>query len=108
MRQASPRGLTQIPGRFSSSFIAYRECRTFFVRVALIFHDLEVLLRVSRERHADREGLGEQLGILDGRGVGDRVGTCSCEMLYDVQVAAMEVPGAVEPGLVIEIRDVDY
>lgn len=67
---------------------------------AFIFQDLNSLLET--ERHPNRPGAREYLRVLDGGLVDQRVRIGARIALDDVQVAAMVIPGGIQPRSVAE------
>ena len=75
--------------------------------VALVIEELEVLLLVAVENHPHRPRPGEHFRVLDRDGVVDVIGIGQRVALDDVQRVAVEVAGAIEPGPVVELDQVD-
>src|SRR5437762_2979031 len=76
-------------------------------RETLIFEQPEVLLCMAVEDHAHLPRPREDFRILDGRLVIDVIRIAERIALDDVQRVTVEVPGTIEPGLVVEIGHVD-
>src|SRR3954470_8677894 len=74
---------------------------------ALEVEQLRVLLDAAVERHADLPRPRESLRILDRRFVGNDVRAGAREPLDDVQLIAVEIAGAIEPGLIVEALGID-
>src|SRR5262245_11469774 len=74
---------------------------------ALEFQDLRVLLQPTIKRHTELPGPREHLRVLNGGFVGERVETERRVTLDQMQGIAVEVPGPVKPGLVVQAGHVD-
>src|SRR5580704_1288312 len=74
---------------------------------AFEIHDLRVLLLAAVERHAHLPGSREDFRILDRRFVPDHIGAGARVALDDVHRLAVEVPGPIEPALIVESGHVD-
>src|SRR5580765_6210262 len=68
---------------------------------ALEFHQARILFNVPVKRHADLPGLGKNLGVLNGRLVGQLVLVQQSVALDHMQGVAVKIAGPVKPGLVI-------
>ena len=75
--------------------------------VATKLEQLHVRFHATIERHGDPPRPLKNLGIFDRHFVPNGVRRHQREALGQMQSVAMEIPGAVEPAPVIEIRDVD-
>src|SRR5262252_8259295 len=71
-------------------------------RVTLVLEHLDVLFHAAVERHPHLPGPREHLRILDRDFVVDVIRIRHRVALDDVQLVAVEVAGAIEPGLVVE------
>src|ERR1700722_11709859 len=89
-------------------FIAHCDGGSFFYGVTLELHDLEILFRMKSYRQADLEWFGQNLRIGDGCLICNRIRAGSRESLNYMQIAAVEIPGCVEPSLVVEVRHVHH
>src|SRR3954447_19036157 len=69
---------------------------------ALEVHQLRVLLEAAVQRHADPPRPRERLGIGHRRFVADDVGRGPRVALGDLELIAVEIAGAIEPGAVVE------
>src|SRR4029077_5350339 len=74
---------------------------------ALVFQDRGILFETAIQRQADLPGPRKHLRILDGRFVHQMVGADRRVPLNHVQGVAVEIPGLVEPALVVEAGHVD-
>src|SRR6187397_2111033 len=76
--------------------------------LALVLEEtrLRLLAAVEHRLHVPRPG--EHLRVLDGHAVADVIGTLGREALDHVQLLGMEVAGAIEPGLVVEVHRVHH
>src|SRR5260370_19027495 len=75
-------------------------------------HTLEIqdrcaLLLAPIKRHADLPWAREDLGIFNGRFIGDHIRTNTSVTLHNVQRIAMKIACPVKPGLVVETSYVD-
>jgi hypothetical protein len=69
---------------------------------------LHVWLRAPIDRHRDAPRPGEDVGILDRHVVPDDVGRLQREALDQLERIAVVIAGAVEPGPIVEVRDIDH
>ncbi len=69
---------------------------------------LDLRLEPAIDRHRDRPRAREHFRVLDRRLVAQRIRRDRREALDDVQGIAVEIPRAVEPRLVVEMRHVDH
>ena len=74
--------------------------------MALVFEKPEVRLPVKVERHADLPGTRKHLRVLDRRLVRHGAGVGARVTFDHVQRLAVEIAGAVEPRLPVEVGDV--
>ena len=98
--QAQPRGAVR-------AFVARRLSQVSVHQLfdeldALEFHQLRVAVVPSIERQLNLPGARKHLGILDRDLVVDHVRTDRREPLHEAERLAVEIAGAVEPGLIVE------
>src|ERR1041384_114842 len=102
----------------ASSLVMYRPPRLLRLRnrrmkrvvesEAIVFEQLKIRLAMTVENHAHSPRPGKHLRVLDGHFVGDVIAIEGGEPLDQVQCIAVEVAGAIEPGILVEIDDVDH
>ncbi|HET8698430.1 MAG TPA: hypothetical protein VFO94_13135 [Gammaproteobacteria bacterium] len=71
------------------------------IEIALVLEQ-PIALGAAMERHLDRPRPREHLRVLERGLVAERVGRGACEALHHPQRVAMEIAGAVEPGVGVE------
>src|SRR4249920_677048 len=76
-------------------------------RKAFVLEQLSVLLFMSIEEHAHLPGPREPLRILDRGFVPDVIRSRRGVALDDMQRIAVKITGSIEPGLIVEVGDVD-
>ena len=77
------------------------------VRIALVLEQLAVSFLPPVERHAHLPGPREHLRVLDRDFVEHVIGAGRRVALDDVQRVAVEIPGPIEPGPVVEMDHID-
>src|SRR3989442_2721498 len=84
-----------------------RRAGAFSKRKALVLEDLRILFLMTIEEHAHLPGFREHLRVFDGGFAVDLFWADRRVTLDHVQGVAVEVPGPVEPGFVVELEHVD-
>src|SRR5262245_40018787 len=77
--------------------------RVSFQREAFVFEQLSVLLFVPIKEHAHLPWSREHFRIFDRRFVPDVIGSGRRVTLDDVELLAVKIAGAIEPGHIVEM-----